>query len=451
MHLDGVRHWLRLLSLPTPWPRTRGARAWLVVVAALGLISLLSPRSTGWTGSFLHAEDGQVFLTEYLQSGLGTLFQTYAGYLHLVPRTVTATCASGVDPLGFAACLNVGSALVKIACMVVAFPVLTAYARSWRWGLAAAAAAFLFLPAGQQEVLGNITNLRWYLLAAAFFAVFGVFRSRWLLGYASAIALLAALSDPMPLLLVPVAVWRIVELRGWSRLPSFALLLGGLVHLLSLDASARGERGGFADLVETPSQTIGQLLVRGPLVTQWGMTWTQDLMRAIGVPLAIATLALTGVLALLAWRGRRIDDPAVPFTVVLVVLGLGFLLVTLAFPASYISLADIWNPSQPARYSALSGLFLMPALVIGMSRAWGSVRDPILGPAWTVVMTATLLVAYIGDSGGDARNTNGATWAETVVIAEDLCRSGAPDPTLPNSPVYEGWRTTITCEWLDVR
>jgi hypothetical protein len=450
MQSGSVRHWFRLLTLPTPWPRAPRATLWFVIVVVVGAASLLVPRTTGWTGAYLHSEDGQVFLTEFLQGGFGTLFQTYAGYLHLVPRTITATCGTLAGPLGFAACINVGSVLVKAAIMVVAFPVLSAYARSWRWGLAAAALGLLFLPVGQQEVLGNLTNLRWFLLAGAFFAVIGVFRARWLVVFAAAVALLAALSDPMPLLLAPIAIWRLVGMRGWARLPSVLVLVGSVVHLLMLDASARGERGGIAELLAVPSQTIGQLLVRGPLTTQWGMTLTQELMLRIGVPLAIATLVLLLVLVVLAWRGRQIDDPAVPFVILLAVLGTGFLLVTIAFPASYIALADIWSPSQPARYSALTGLFLTPALVLLLSRAWSSARDPVLGRVWTLVMGAVLVLAYVGDAGGDARNTDGPTWAQTVATAEELCRAGTVDPSLPNSPVYEGWHTTITCTWLGV-
>lgn len=450
MRWGSATHVLGRLSLPTPWPRPRAATTWFAIVSTIGVISLLVPRTTGWTGQFLHSEDGQVFLSEYLEAGLGTLFQTYAGYLHLVPRGVTAACGVAAGPDGFAACIDVSAALVRVATMAVAFPVLAAYARSWRWGLAAAGAAFLFLPAGQQEVLGNITNLRWFLLAGAFFAVFGIFRSRWMIGYASGIALLAALSDPMPLLLAPFAIWRIVGMRGWRRMPGVALLAGSAIHLLLLDAGARGERGGFGDLLDVPSQTVGQLLVRGPLVTQWGMTWTQDLMRAVGVPLAIATLVLTLVLLVLGWRGRRVDDPAIPFAVLLGVLAFGFLLVTLSFPASYIALADIWSPSQPARYSTLTGLFLMPVLVLAMARAWHSRRDPRLGRAWAALMIGVLAFAYIGDAGGDARNTDGATWSQALDDAREQCRTTGVDPVVPNSPVYEGWTTRLTCEWIGV-
>ncbi|MGA2654651.1 MAG: hypothetical protein ABSF18_01560, partial [Gammaproteobacteria bacterium] len=35
---------------------------------------------------YLWAEDGQVFLTQALQMGLNSLWEPYAGYLHLYPR-----------------------------------------------------------------------------------------------------------------------------------------------------------------------------------------------------------------------------------------------------------------------------------------------------------------------------------------------------------------------------
>lgn len=445
-----VRHTLRLLTIPTEWPRAPRSTRWALLVFALGFASILLPRGVGWTGDHLHSEDGQVFLSEHLAYGLGALLRPYAGYLHVVPRLVTGACDAVTGPGGFAGCLTVGSGLVRTAAGLVAFPVLCAYARSWRWGLAAAVGAFLLLPTGQQEVLGNITNLRWFLVAGAFFALMGVFRRPWLAAYASAIALLAALSDPLALLLIPFAIWRLVAVRGWARVPAGALMVGSLVHILSLDTSARGERGGLADLLTAPVQTVGQLLVRGPLTTQWGLTLTQDLAHRLGFPLAIATLVLTIVLLVLGWRGRRVDDPAVPFAILLILMGLGLLLVTLSFPASYIALADFWSPSQPGRYSALTGLFLTPVLVLAMSRAWRSRRDPRLGPVWTVLMCVILAAAYIGDAGGDARNTDGPTWSQTIDRARSICAESGSDPTLPNSPVYEGWTTRLTCDWVGV-
>jgi hypothetical protein len=415
-------------------------------MAVLGSLLLLIPRANGWTGNYLFAEDGQVFLTEYLKNGLGTLFTTYAGYLHLIPRVITAGCAALGGPDAFAMCIDGGSVLVKVAVMALAFPVMAAYAKSWRWGLAAASMVLL-LPVGQQEVLGNLTNLRWFLLFGAFCAVIGVFKRVPGALYAALLALVAALSDPMPMLLAPIALWRLITARGWARLPGAALLVGSGIHLLFIDPTQRDQRGGLSDLIEVPSQTIAQVLVRGPLVNQAGMTWTQDLLRLVGVPLAVATLILTLVLVVVAWRARTPKDPAFPFVAVLGVLGCGFLLVTLSFPATYIALADIWSPSQPARYSVLTGLFLAPATVLLISRAWGR---PGFSRFWAGLMIAVLAVAYIGDFGGDARHSSGNSWPRSLELARSECQNGIEETIVMTNPDYEGWRTTLNCRWLGV-
>ena len=439
------------LSLPTPWPTARHSTAWFAFVAILGFIFLTLPRAVGWRGNYLHSEDGQVFLTEFLSSGWSSLTDTYAGYLHGVPRILTAGCATIVGPDGYAACVAMSSNAFRVSLIFLAFPVFAAYTRSWRWGLAAASMAFVFVPAGQQEVLANFTNLRWFLLGAAFFAVIGVFQSWQLIGFASLTAALAALSDPLPILLAPFAVWRLFTAPRFSKLPSLALILTSGIHLLALDIGARGERGGFIDLVQDPAETVGQLLVRGPLTTQWGVTISQDLASSIGYPLALATLFVTGGLLWLGWSNRWPDDPAVPLTVLLMLLGFGFLLVTLSFPASYISLADFWSPSQPARYSALTGLFLTPVLVIAMSRAWQASHHQRFARAWTLLIALVLTIAIVGDFGGDARSTDGPTWNDSLTAARLECDSGVSFVTIPNAAEFEGWRTTLTCDWIRVR
>ena len=147
---------------------------------------------------FLFAEDGQVFLTDALQFGSDSLLSTYAGYLHLLPRSISLTCSSLVTPGTYVVCTGIAAALVKAVSAAVAWPVLSAYARSWAWGLAAAA-SFLFIPVGNLEVLGNITNLRWFLVAGAFFALLGSFRATWLALIAAGFTFAASTSDPLAL------------------------------------------------------------------------------------------------------------------------------------------------------------------------------------------------------------------------------------------------------------
>ena len=439
------------LSQLTPWPQGKTPFIWFFFITVLGFAFLMLPRSVGWRGDFLHSEDGQIFLTEFLANGWSSVADVYAGYLHVTPRLLTGTCATLIGPDGYAACVAGSANLVRVSLMFLAFPVFSAYARSWRWGLTAAAATLLFLPAGQQEVLANFTNLRWFLLFGAFLALIGVFRSAWLIALATVVALVASVSDPIPLLLAPLALWRAIGLKRWSKLPSLALMAGGIVHLVALEPGARGERGGFLDLITDPQETVGQILVRGPLTTQWGVTLSQDLALSLGFPLAIATLLFTGILVWLGWRARQTADPAVPFAVLLTLLGVGFLLVTLSFPASYIKLADFWSLSQPARYSALTGLFLTPVIVLVASRAWKSKFVPRLSRAWVVAAFIIFGIAVLGDSGGDGRSTDGPTWHESLTLGRQLCASGTDDPQVPNAAAFEGWQTTLTCEWIVVR
>ena len=435
------------LSLKTPWPAGRTPIYAFLIVSAVGAVWLLIPRASSWPVTHIFAEDGQVFLTQTLQGGWSTIMDTYAGYLHVVPRLISNTCAE-LGQNSYLVCSSSFTVAIKIAGFTIAFPVLTAYARSWKWGMLAAS-TFLFIPAGQQEVLGNITNLRWFLVAIAFFAVVGTFTSKKIITFASVLVLLAALSDPLAFAFVPIAIWRIATLRtSRMSMPSVALLLGVVIHALSLQPGARGERGTIVDLLDVPTQTVAQLLVRGPLVSQIGMTGTQDLLQLVGVPLAVALLVVPVVLAAVAWRNRPPASSTFAFSVLLVTVGLGLLFITLSFPASYIGLADIWSPSQPARYSVLAGLFITPALILLMSLAWRSQQQKKAGQALAVVSALLLATGLLLDFGGDARHAAGASWANILDEAKTQCEQTGEDPTFTTTPEYEGWQTTIQCSWL---
>ena len=121
----------RNFSLPTPWPAGPIASAWFIGVVALGFLVQLLPRPAGWPLGFLFAEDGQVFLTGALRLGSDSLLSTYAGYLHLLPRSISLTCSSLVTPGTYVVCTGIAAALVKAVAAAVAWPVLSAYARSW--------------------------------------------------------------------------------------------------------------------------------------------------------------------------------------------------------------------------------------------------------------------------------------------------------------------------------
>jgi len=440
-----LRRLARTFSIPTPWPSGAVAVGWFTGVTVLGFLLQIAPRPAGWPLAFLFAEDGQVFLTDALRDGPSALLNTYAGYLHLVPRSIALSCSSLVPPDAYVMCTGIAAGFVKAVAVTIAWPVLTAYARSWAWGLAAAS-AFVFIPVGNLEVLGNITNLRWFLVAGAFFALLGTFRSAPVAVIAAAFTFAASTSDPLALAWMPLAAWRVIAQRGWGRLPASAALLGAAIHLMHLQPGARGERGTAADLIAQPFDTIAQLLIRGPVATQYSMTWTQEFLR-FGVPPTLFTLGLTLLIVLVAWKHRRAFPEAAALALVLVVTGLALLLVVLSFPASYIAFTEIWSPSQPSRYSAFAALFLTPALILAMSIGWRG-----NGPRWQRVVIGltglALAVAFATDAMGDPRHSSGLTWEQTLNQTDALCAEGREAVDVSNVPDYEGWRTTISCTWL---
>lgn len=440
-----VRRVTEPFTLATPWPRARFALLAFAIIAAVGFTLQILPRPAGWPLGYLFAEDGQVFLTESLRSGGLNLLETYAGYLHLVPRILATSCSTSLDPSWYVQCTGIAAGLIKVIGMAIAWPVLSAYAQSWRWGLAAAA-SFLLIPTGNLEVLGNLTNLRWYLVVMAFFAVMGIFQSKGLAIGASVIAIAAVLSDPLTLLWLPIAIWRTVSLRGWARMPGVALIVGGVVHIASLEPGARGERGDISDLLSNPFDTVAQLIVRGPVATQNGMLITQEALR-FGVLPTIATLLPLVLLIFAAWKYRARFTSTWVFIALLWLAAFVTLFAVLSFPASYIAFTEIWSPSQPSRYSAFAALFLTPAIILLLSVAWRG------SAAWwsratVFLMVGVLLVAFASDFRGDERHSSGETWQTLLDGARQECSTGVGSVDVVNVPEYEGWTTTIPCSWL---
>jgi len=445
--IQKVRATSELMSQPTPWPKGRYPVVWVSIVSLVGFVFLVIPRSSSWTIRRIFAEDGQIFLTESLENGFGGVLDTYAGYLQVVPRTISMACTQ-IGPEDYILCTTVSSHLVRILGMVLVFPVLVRFAPSWKWALAAAS-SFIFIPVGQQEVLGNISNLRGFLVPLAFFAILGVFKSPAWSIIISFVVLFSVLSDTLVIFMLPFAIWRLLSVKGWwARLPSLALGVGAIIHIALVDTAGRETRGSIWDLLDTPTQTVAQLLVRGPLVTQIGMTGTQDSLWHLGVIPSVLILIVPTVLLFTAWRQRANPDPTLLLIGLLGAVGSVVLLVTLSFPASYIALADIWAPGQPARYSALAAMFLTPALVLLIGQVWVNNQGKLFIRFLTLVSIGLLALGILWDSGGDARHAAGTPWISIVEQGRQSCIETGVDPEFTTTPDYEGWLTKLTCDWL---
>ncbi len=219
---------------------------------------------------------------------------------------------------------------IRVLATFLAFWVFLPYECSWRWALTAAASAFLFLPSGQKEILGNVTNLRWILVAATALALLGVFKRMPQLLLATAFVVVGALSDPLTLVLAPLAVARLLTSRGRALAVPIVFSLAALVQLLMMRSGDRAVRGDQSVLANLPDAAV-QLLVRGVSVTQYGVTGTEAIMMVGGVWLAVGAAAVPIVAVAFALRLNRLNRPLVSFLSVWCSAGLGLLAVTFVF------------------------------------------------------------------------------------------------------------------------
>lgn len=432
----------RLLRGPQRVLAPRGALTTSVLMAALGLLLLL-PRAHGWVALHAHKEDAEIFLSGALVHGAGGLLEPYSGYLHVAPRLLAEVALTGPlahAPLAIAALTTA----LRVLLAVFATHALAPYAPSLGWARAAGSLVVL-APVGQQEALGNLTNLRWFLVVGATLALWAVTpRPAWAVTSA-VVAALAALSDPLVLGLAPVALVRAFTLRGYARLPGAALVLGAVVHAFALDVGARPPDGSGP--LDRPGAYAAQVAVRGLSESLLGQGGTEAVLLVAGVAGGLlAALAPLALLAVALWR--PLDRGAVLLAASLVAAGTLVVAATLLFAdLEAIDLTNWWSIGQASRYAVVPSVLGGAGVVLAAGWAWrGRGRA---GRAVAVLALAALAGAVAVDSLGDPASTDGPRWSTSVANARAECE-GAPRDTgvvLPATPqgVQHRWALTTTC------
>jgi hypothetical protein len=171
------------------------------------------------------AEDGQVFLAQAVALPVDRAFSTlYAGYLHAVPRVLAELAAALPLPVADAV-LSGGAALIVAALALLIYRASAGHIRSTVIR-AALAGAVVLVPVGQAEVTNNAANLHWFLMFAAFWVLLWRPRHPLALATGALVVFLAGASDPLTILLAPLALacspWRSLPAcyRSWSPSPS---------------------------------------------------------------------------------------------------------------------------------------------------------------------------------------------------------------------------------------
>ncbi len=227
--------------------------AWLLatgyVCAWAGLSTVVLVRQSGVPATkTVWAEDGRIFYSQATTLPFWhTLVTLHNGYVQLFPR-LTVQLALLVPPVDVATTLALTGAisLAGLACLVfhmskghIATPAIRALLP----------VAMVLLPVANTELLNNLVNVPWWLFFAAFWALLWRPRSAAGLAGAAAVCFLAAASEPLVALFLPVAVARAVSVRNIADQAPGAGLLLGLVYqaavIVPSGAKALSSPGGL--------------------------------------------------------------------------------------------------------------------------------------------------------------------------------------------------------------
>jgi hypothetical protein len=196
------------------------------VFAAVAVIAIVTTREPAIVlAPQLWAEDGSVFIPGATSSGWDSVFHTYAGYLHLLPRMVAAFLVPLVPLEQLPLALNISALfLTGVAASLVA---LARVAVPHRWLYAV---AMVLVPHGG-EVFGTITNLQWYGALLLFLLVIQSPAQDWRAATKDAgIALVFGLTGPFSLLVLPLILGKAFIVRPTGHdLPAIAILCAAAI------------------------------------------------------------------------------------------------------------------------------------------------------------------------------------------------------------------------------
>ncbi|WP_426515179.1 hypothetical protein ACPPVQ_11210 [Diaminobutyricibacter sp. McL0618] len=432
------------------------ASAGLIAIALFAVAAAIAAwlRIPAVARNTLWAEDGRNFIQDAVNHGpLASLAIPYAGYLHTIPRLITAFTVSFVPVSQWADAVTAGSCLVAGILAAVVF-VCTRDVVPWLPGRLLIAGLTVLAPLAPREVLGNAANVHSLVLWTVFWMLLYTPRTRAGSIALGVVALLGAATEIQCLVLLPLAL---IHWRNRRRWPMLAGLGAGLAMQLFVTLFwPRGQSGNppvealsiaYGYLINavmplvTPQNSIGPVLVRtGPLV-------------------GVAVFAVVaGALAYVMVRGLR----AQRITAAGLVVGsiAFYTLDVVSNPNSFYDyarfdrdeLAQVWLVRYGVVPSMMLAAVVVLAISVAVSRRRAGDRDPLLGNhsvlaggAALAVVAALLLVQFVPH---DTRRSAGPQWSPQVTTAAQACER------LPATYVFHlsetiGWHVWLTCRVLD--
>lgn len=395
------------------------------------------------------AEDGALFLQEYLEQGPG-LLDPYAGYLHFLPRVLVAAVASvfGLEayPVAIAAVCSIVAGLVAA---------LTFYCASALTGNLAARLCWASIPIlaapAALEVMGNVANLHWYMLWLTPWVLMkapSALGQKMLLGIS---ALIIGLSEIQSVIFIPLVFLRLrVRSLWWAKA---GLLIGVACQVFTLWMYPRYEGGTAVDGV---SVFYGYFLNTSAAIFFGSSDAIINHIQGFGAaPIVLSAVPFAGVaflLARLGTPGQRLTGCI--FLLASVTIWVAAMVVNPAasFGYSRFGPPGDWGAFLLSRYSAVPTMFLLALIPLLISRSAehpdpsGPLAARVQDPWFRGVLVGSFLIlqtVYYFPI-GDARS-EGPVWAPQIQAAQMECRANSAMESVEIHQSPGDWVTKIRC------
>lgn len=414
----------------------------MVVLSIAGWVRL-SPqvRNTVW------AEDGKVFLEEQYNLGFwGALFHDYAGYLHVVPRTVIGI-ASHLQPVDRFAVTVSGLCVLIVAAVGVAVYVLTAgVIRSVPARILLAAVPTL-LPLGPMEIQANVANLHWFLMFLTPFLLLTPVRS-WTKGIVlGVVALLCGLTEIQVIAFFPLFLLGLRNRRRWPLL--LGATLGGAAQVVTTLLHPRAAQpGGHVSLSD---------ILLGYVVEPVGGSWTWSmptigrLISEHGVVVVllpfVVVLALVAVGFWIGYAGQRWVLASMIWGSAIVWCASVYLNPNPMFAFAHFS-SDQWPTIWTFRYSAAGSMYVIAGFVAVLD-AFLVRRSPVLRIVG-VLLVAVVLWVFVANFAMDKSNRQqGPFWESQVDQSVSSCEDQPAENAVIQIAPGAQWAVTVPCALID--
>lgn len=418
-----------LTAEPAAGPLAQGGRSeraprhrWAgpLMLLAGGLLAFVAqvvrqPGVHGWDG--LWQEDGTRFLTGAVHLPLWhALTTTYNGYLHVVPRLFAAVAVH--FPIRWWAAVMDAQAAALVALLAVHLYVRIGRLLPARWARLIFATFFVLAPATVTETNMSVANLHWYLDVAAFAALLPGKRGRAGHTVDALVILLAALSDPLVALWLPLAAFRVIR-RNDSRdlIGPAALVVGLAVQALAILTQHAPKTYTNVEPHQLPAayalRVGGSFFVGDRFLVGAHKGLGETLTVLLGIALLLVAAATLWVAERRSrfWVAAALIASVAWFVVPILLRGTTFLVTLRSLNGS--------------RYSVLPVLALALALLIAVSRPrYSGHRAKTIGAG---IVVTFLIVMMVVNYRVISTRSAGPGWRTSVTAAALLCRGQPPD------------------------